>query len=99
MACKFTRENIEKLSSRIERQIEWRRGKVVELDAQGHSQPEIASILQVSVGTVNGDLAYLREKAKSNIKRYIDERLESTKRPRYEFHGLLSFIFLASTRI
>jgi len=75
MACKFTRENIERLSSRIERQIEWRRGKVVELDAQGHSQPEIASTLHVSVGTVNGDLAYLREQAKSNIKRYIDERL------------------------
>lgn len=63
------------MSSRIERQIEWRRGKVVELDAQGHSQPEIASILHVSIGTVNGDLAYLREQAKSNIKRYIDERL------------------------
>jgi len=75
MAFKFTKENIESLSSKIERQIEWRRGKVVELDAQGHSQPEIASILHVSVGTVNGDLAYVREQAKSNIKRYIDERL------------------------
>jgi hypothetical protein len=31
--------------------------------------------LQVSVGTVNRDLSYLREQAKSNIKKYIDERL------------------------
>jgi hypothetical protein len=31
--------------------------------------------LQVSIGTVNRDLSYLRQQAKSNIKRYIDERL------------------------
>ena len=35
----------------------------------------MASILQVSIGTVNRDLSYLREQAKSNIRRYIDERL------------------------
>src|SRR4051812_23885016 len=35
----------------------------------------MASILQVSIGTVNGDLSYLRQQAKSNIRRYIDERL------------------------
>jgi hypothetical protein len=63
------------LSTRIERQIQWRRSKVTELDSQGHSQPEMASILQVSIGTVNRDLSYLRQQAKSNIRRYIDERL------------------------
>jgi hypothetical protein len=63
------------LSTRIERQIQWRRSKVAELDSQGHSQPEMASILQVSIGTVNRDLSYLRQQAKSNIRRYIDERL------------------------
>jgi hypothetical protein len=52
-----------------------RRSKVAELDSKGHSQPEMASILQVSIGTVNKDLSYLRQQAKSNIKRYIDERL------------------------
>ena len=56
-------------------QIEWRRSKVAELDSQGHSQPEIARILLVSVGTVNRDLSILRQQAKENIKRYIDERL------------------------
>ena len=63
------------MSTKLERQIQWRRSKVAELDSQGHSQPEIASILQVSIGTVNRDLSYLRQQAKSNIRRYIDERL------------------------
>jgi Trp operon repressor len=70
------KENIERLSTKVERsQIEWRRSKVAELDSQGHSQPEIARTLQVSIGTVNRDLAILRQKAKENIRKYIDERL------------------------
>jgi hypothetical protein len=63
------------LSTKLERQIQWRRSKVAELDSKGHSQPEMASILQVSIGTVNRDLSYLRQQTKSNIKKYIDERL------------------------
>jgi hypothetical protein len=63
------------LSTKLEKQIQWRRSKVAELDSQGHSQPEMASILQVSIGTVNRDLSYLRQQAKYNIRRYIDERL------------------------
>jgi predicted transcriptional regulator len=55
--------------------IDWRRSKVQELSSQGHSQREIAQILQVSNGTVNKDLFILRQQAKQNIKRYIDERL------------------------
>jgi hypothetical protein len=63
------------LTSRVERQIEWRRSKVLELDSQGHTQTEIAQELQVSVGTVNSDLSYLREQAKYKIGKYIDEKL------------------------
>ncbi|MFL6506686.1 MAG: hypothetical protein ACJ704_01940, partial [Nitrososphaeraceae archaeon] len=64
------------MSTKFERsQIEWRRSKVAELDSQGHSQPEIAMILKVSIGTVNRDLSILRQQAKLNIKKYIDERL------------------------
>jgi hypothetical protein len=60
------------LSTKVESsQLEWRRSKVAELD----SQPEIAKILQVSIGTVNRDLSILRQQAKDNIKKYIDERL------------------------
>jgi hypothetical protein len=32
-------------------------------------------ILQVTLATVNRDVSYLRDEAKHNIKRYIDERL------------------------
>jgi DNA-binding NarL/FixJ family response regulator len=63
----------EKDSSRID----WRRNKVQELSSQGHSQREIAQTLQVSNGTVNKDLSYLRQQAKSNINRYIDEMFGS----------------------
>jgi transposase len=43
------------LSTKLEKQIQWRRSKVAELDSQGHSQPEMASILQVSIGTKEPD--------------------------------------------
>jgi hypothetical protein len=55
--------------------IQWRRDKVQELSSIGHSQREIASILQVGLGSVNRDLSYIRQQAKNNIKKYIDERL------------------------
>jgi predicted transcriptional regulator len=55
--------------------LEWRRSKVSELSSQGYNQSEISRILQISQPTINRDLAYLRQQAKSNIKKYIDERL------------------------
>jgi hypothetical protein len=65
---------MENLTSKIER-LEWRRNKVLEYSSKGHNQPEIARILQVGLATVNRDISYLRQQAKTNIKRYIDERL------------------------
>ncbi|HJT49395.1 MAG TPA: hypothetical protein VJ729_14515 [Nitrososphaeraceae archaeon] len=58
-----------------EQQIQWRRGKVQELCSKGYSQREISQTLQIGLGTVNRDLSYLRNQAKTNIKKYIDERL------------------------
>jgi hypothetical protein len=55
--------------------IELRRGKVLELDAQGYSQHDIATILNVSVGLVNSDLQIIRAQAKENIRLYIEEKL------------------------
>ncbi len=55
--------------------LEWRRSKVQELASQGHNQSEISRILQISQPTINRDLSYLKQQAKDNIKRYIDERL------------------------
>jgi DNA-binding transcriptional regulator LsrR (DeoR family) len=56
-------------------QIEWRRSKIIELASQGLSQREIAHVMKVSVGTVNGDLQFLRQRAKVNIQRFIEDEL------------------------
>jgi hypothetical protein len=56
-------------------QVEWRRTKVLELLSKGISQSEIAKVLQVGLSIISRDVYYLRQQAKSNIKRYIDERL------------------------
>ena len=55
--------------------LQWRRSKVQELASQGYNQSEISKILQISQPTINRDFSYLRQQAKTNIKRYIDERL------------------------
>jgi hypothetical protein len=56
-----------------ERQVEWRRDKVQELCSKGYSQREISQTLQV--GLAHRDISYLRNQSKTNIKKYIDERL------------------------
>jgi DeoR/GlpR family transcriptional regulator of sugar metabolism len=55
--------------------LEWRRSKVCELSGQGYNQSEISTILQISQATINRDITYLRQQAKTNIKKYIDELL------------------------
>ena len=71
------KENNERLSSKNERQriVEWRRSKVLELSSQGNSQPEISRTLQISIGTVNKDLSYLRQLAQENLKTHIQQKL------------------------
>ena len=56
-------------------QVEWRRAKVLELLSKGDSQSEIAKTLQVDLSIISRDVYFLRQQAKDNIKRYIDERL------------------------
>jgi Trp operon repressor len=63
-----------------EQQVQWRRDKVQELCSKGYSQREISQTLQVGLATVNRDISYLRSQAKSNIKKYIDERLQKSMR-------------------
>ena len=67
--------NMNNLSSSVNSSLEWRRSKVQELASQGYNQSEISRILQISQPTITRDITYLRQQAKSNIKRYIDERL------------------------
>ena len=71
------KENNERLSSKNERLriVEWRRSKVLELSSQGNSQPEISRTLQISLGTVNKDLSYLRQLAQENLKTLIQQKL------------------------
>jgi hypothetical protein len=57
-------------------QLEWRRAKVLELMSKGETnQSEITRILQVDRSIACRDVAYLRQQAKENITRYVDERL------------------------
>jgi predicted transcriptional regulator len=55
--------------------VSLRRDRILELTSQGYSQRQIANILQVSNGTVGNDQIFLRQKAKENIKKYVDEKL------------------------
>ena len=55
--------------------VQWRRSKVQELLVKGYNHYEIASTLQISRPTITRDIQYLRECAKQNIRRYIDEWL------------------------
>jgi hypothetical protein len=68
------RRKVESLSTKVER-LQWRRNKVLELSSQGRSQPEIAAILQVGLGTVSRDIQYLREQARKNLETHINDRL------------------------
>jgi hypothetical protein len=65
------------MSTKMQQQIiEWRRTKVMELLSKGESnQSEIARILHIDKSIVCRDISYLRQQAKQNIKKYIDERL------------------------
>jgi predicted transcriptional regulator len=66
---------MEQQQNQDQQQIQWRRDKVRELCSKGYSQREISQILQVGLATVNRDISYLRNQSKTNIKKYIDERL------------------------
>src|ERR671931_760088 len=56
-------------------QVEWRRAKVLELISKGDTQSDIAKTLQVDLSIISRDVYFLRQQAKDNIKKYIDERL------------------------
>lgn len=53
------------------------------MSSDGRSQSDIARILQVSPATINTDIQFLKQEAKVNIRKYIDERLP------FEFHKCL----------
>lgn len=63
------------MGKEISKRVVWRRSRVAELDSKGYSQPEIASVLRVSLGTINADLKSLRLEAKENFRNHIEDRL------------------------
>jgi hypothetical protein len=63
------------MSTKMQQQLEWRRTQVFELSSKGHSQVEIARMLQLDKSIISRDVAYLRQQSKANIRKYIDERL------------------------
>lgn len=58
-----------------QRQIEWRREKVLELASDGYGVREIARLLEISHPTVSRDMTWLRHQAKEQIRKYIDEQV------------------------
>lgn len=61
------------MTSKIER--EFRIEKVRELTSKSLTQREIATKLQISVGSVNAVIKRLRAQAKDNISKYVDQTL------------------------
>jgi hypothetical protein len=56
-----------------QKQVQWRRAKVLEMSSQGYSQIEIATQLQVDETTISKDVAYLRQQAQENLQHHIHE--------------------------
>jgi hypothetical protein len=63
------------LSSKNIQRLQWRRDKVREYSIKGYTQRDIAAALQVSLGLIEKDMAFLRLTAKENIQKFIDEYL------------------------
>jgi predicted transcriptional regulator len=73
---------VEDLSSEMEgstkntdKQIQWRRTKVLELSSQGNTQSDIAKTLHVGEATVSRDISSLRHQAQLNLKTHINDKL------------------------
>jgi hypothetical protein len=58
-----------------DKQIQWRRTKVLELSSQGNTQSDIAKTLHVGEATVSRDISSLRQQAQLNLKTHINHKL------------------------
>jgi Trp operon repressor len=72
-----------------ELQVQWRRDKVQELCSEGHSQREISYVLQVGLATINRNISYLRNQAKTNI---IDTLMKGCQKSMRCLAGLNSIL-------
>jgi len=58
-----------------DKQIQWRRAKVLELSSQGNTQSDIAKTLHVGEATVSRDISSLRQQAQINLRTHINNKL------------------------
>ena len=66
---------MEGITKNTDKQIQWRRTKVLELSSQGNTQSDIAKTLHVGEATVNRDISSLRQQAQINLKTHINDKL------------------------
>ena len=62
-------------SSTKQKQILWRRDKVLELAGDGLSERDIADRLQISDTTIHRDITLLKHQAKEHINKYITDQV------------------------
>jgi hypothetical protein len=55
--------------------VDWRRNKVQQLLVRGYSQWDVAEELQIDQSTVSRDVHYLRQYAKENLQKHIQQKL------------------------
>ena len=58
-----------------DKQIQWRRTKVLELSSQGNTQSDIAKTLHVGEATISRDISSLRQQARINLRTHINDKL------------------------
>jgi predicted transcriptional regulator len=58
-----------------DKQIQWRRTKVLELSSQGNTQSDIAKTLHVGEATVSKEISSLRQQAQLNLKTHLNDKL------------------------
>ena len=64
------------MTSRVrQEQIEWRRSKILDLAADGYSIREMESTLKIPRATIGRDIILLRQQAKNDIHKYIQEQV------------------------
>lgn len=67
---------VQLLISKVQQQqISWRRDRILELQAQGFNQSDIATVLQIDKSIISRDMAYLRQQAQQKLRTHIEKTI------------------------
>jgi hypothetical protein len=69
------KEGENRSTKNTDKQIQWRRTKVLELSSQGNTQSDIAKTLHVGEATISRDISSLRQQAQINLRTHINYKL------------------------